>query len=91
MVMATKPRHIFFAFQEVGIDCLEKNHRSRNRVLDMNMLLLQVRCTLGRELVGSTRGIILGIRCGRVASKEISSHLVKSSFGNAPYLCHCRF
>jgi hypothetical protein len=68
MAMATEPGHIFFAFREVGIDCLERNQRSRNRVLDIHMLLLQVWCTLGRELVGSTRENRSGTGCCRMAS-----------------------
>jgi hypothetical protein len=89
MAMVTELGHILFASHEVGIGCLERNQRSRNRVLDIHMLLLQVSCTLDRELVGSTRENRSGTGCRRLHGN--ATHLIKSSFGNSPYLRDRRF
>jgi hypothetical protein len=73
MAMATGPGHILVVFREVGTDCLERNQRSRNQVLDIHMLLLQVWCILGREVVGWTRENMSENACCRTASEKCHS------------------
>lgn len=55
--------HISSAALGEGTGCQERNQRSRNRVLGTRMLLLQVLCTLGTELVEWT-----GQRCQRLST-----------------------
>ena len=85
----TELEHIFFVARGASINCQGRNQMSKNQVLDVHMLLPQVSYTLGIMLVELTARMSEPELF--ITARDNTTHLVQSSFCNAPYLCHCRF